>query len=494
MPTLPANGLTPSPGLDRCVQNQHFSKSASSRFNRSILTMDATNYSQDGAESERPTDDNNFDTAAQPGDAAPLVEAASIGQEETPAMPRMGDEIISDIRKRIYYAQPYERFRLTLPDTIRAALSPTNTDNLKEQEIQVENVQSLFKAFLEDKQHLQNVTDDTLRGYRDAWRAFEVYGKHKVSESGLKAFVLKLSIANKKPTGINAYSRSINAFLTWLHENGHTRKRLKIKLQKEPKRVLRTYKTIDAAKLLSFEPEILGDKRMMAMLWVMTDTGMRISEIKALKRKDIDFDDALITVFGKGRKERLVPISTHCRKVLSRWMKEHKHDLVFCNQQGGKLNYNNLRREFMLLLKRVGIEKSEGSFHTFRRLFAKLYAQAGGSLFHLQQTLGHETITMTKRYTQMDTEELSRKHMEASPLKTLMKVANKLNNKGKGGKRGSGTAAPGGGDDSPAKPNNNNGGATAAPEDESGGKGGNSGGAVAGSVDKPKARLIKRKV
>lgn len=278
----------------------------------------------------------------------------------------------------------------------------------------------LFEAFVLEKQYLKGATPKTVKSYRDAWRAFNHYGKAEMTEQGVKNFMVETVKAGRKPGASNAFARSLNSFFTWLHENGHTKKRLKIPLRKAPKRVLRTYKAEEVERILSYAPKTFVERRLLALLALLIDTGARINEALTLERSGIDFDELLVTFYGKGDKERRVPISPTCQKILVRWLKEHKFNLVFCANNGNELWQDNVRRDFRALLKKVGVEKSEGVFHTFRRYFAKEYVRNGGNVLYLQKMLGHATLDMSKRYMELDTDDLTEKHRTASPLKRLI--------------------------------------------------------------------------
>ena len=157
----------------------------------------------------------------------------------------------------------------------------------------------------------------------------------------------------------------------------------------------------------------------MALLYLLIDTGCRVSEALKLTRKAIDFENLLVTLKGKGSKERRVPISIECRKRLYHWLQTHDHEIVFCADSGGKMRYDNARRDFLAVLKAVKVKKSEGSFHAFRRYFGKSYIRAGGNPIYLQKLFGHASLQMTTRYVDADEESLQEAHKALSPLERL---------------------------------------------------------------------------
>jgi site-specific recombinase XerD len=276
----------------------------------------------------------------------------------------------------------------------------------------------LFEMFLKEKQFLEGVSPATIYIYSKAWLAFE---RHKavITKSGVKAFMVSMISSGVKPGTANSYARGINSFLTWLFENDYTEAHLKVPLTKEPKRVLHTYTPEEVEKIINHKPKSRTGKRMMALLFLLIDTGARINEALSLTRKDIDWDNLLVTLLGKGDEERKVPISLECRKHLFRWLNTHDHQFVFCTREGTRLRYDNLRRDFLVILRAVGVEKSEGSFHAFRRYFGKQYIRNGGDSLYLQRVFGHSTLEMTRKYVEADDEDLSRAHKSLSPLERL---------------------------------------------------------------------------
>jgi hypothetical protein len=141
---------------------------------------------------------------------------------------------------------------------------------------------------------------------------------------------------------------------------------MRVPLTSVEKRVVQTYTPEEAKRIITHKPQSRTGKRTMALLYLLIDTGARVSEALSLTRKNLDFDNLLVTLRGKGNKQRRAPISLECRKRLYHWLASHDHDLVFCAEGGGKLRYDNVRRDFLVILRAVKVEKTEGSFHAFR--------------------------------------------------------------------------------------------------------------------------------
>jgi integrase len=105
--------------------------------------------------------------------------------------------------------------------------------------------------------------------------------------------------------------------------------------------------------------------------------------------------------------------------VLFRWLQQHPHSLVFPTTTGSLLRYDNVKRDFMVILRACGVEKTKGSFHAFRRYLGKQYLRNGGNPLYLQRVFGHSTLAMVNRYVEADNEDLQTAHKALSPLESL---------------------------------------------------------------------------
>jgi integrase/recombinase XerD len=276
----------------------------------------------------------------------------------------------------------------------------------------------LFEQFIREKQYISGVTPRTIRTYRDSWKAFQRY-QGEVSASGVKTFVITAGESGVSAGAINTFARSVNTFLTWLHREGHIAEHLKIPKVKQPKRIIPTYTADDVHRILSYKPRNVTETRLLTILALLVDTGIRIHECLSLVRESVDFDNLVIKVLGKGQKERIVPFSIEARKILYRYLQSHKFDVVFPTQDGRQIRYDNLRADFVALLEKVGVQQTEGCFHAFRRFCARQYLSNGGSIRYLQLLLGHADITTTTKYLDNDLATLQREHHQRSPLESV---------------------------------------------------------------------------
>ena len=283
------------------------------------------------------------------------------------------------------------------------------------------NLELLFESFVREKKFLANVSEKTVGWYYQSWKAFKrTVGTDKLDKPIISEFMIRLRETGISPCACNTYARAINSFLTWLYENEHIPENWKIKKIKEEQKVIQTYSEAQIKAFLKWKPQGWYEWRMYALLCTLIDTGARIDrELLSLKWEKVDLDNCLITLSGKGNKERIVPISLELRKVLCRWLGKNENDLVFPTRDGHKMTYRNTLRDFDLLCARLGITGVQTSFHIFRHTFAVNYVRSGGNLFYLQKALGHTSLVMTRRYTELQTEDLSLMHHKTSLLTRL---------------------------------------------------------------------------
>lgn len=157
------------------------------------------------------------------------------------------------------------------------------------------------------------------------------------------------------------------------------------------------------------DPSTCDGQRNRAILETLYSCGLRVSELCDLKISNIYEQEGFIQVFGKGRKERIVPIAESALKEIKKYfafryeldVKSGYEDLVFLNRFGRRLSrimvFNIVKR----YCEEAGVQK-EISPHTFRHTFATHLLEGGANLRAIQMMLGHEQITTTEIYTKVD--------------------------------------------------------------------------------------------
>lgn len=178
----------------------------------------------------------------------------------------------------------------------------------------------------------------------------------------------------------------------------------------------------EVLKLLDIELITPFDYRNKAMLELMYATGLRVSELVKVKLQDIDFNDDIIRTFGKGSKERIIPIGEYAKEYLKKYIELYRplllikgnSDYVFINNHGSDMT----RQGFFKIIKKIVKEKdikSDISPHTLRHSFASHLLKYGADLRTIQELLGHSDISTTQIYTHISHEELKKNYEEYHP-------------------------------------------------------------------------------
>ncbi len=166
-----------------------------------------------------------------------------------------------------------------------------------------------------------------------------------------------------------------------------------------------------------------------AILELLYASGMRASELVNLKATDIDFRSMGIRVLGKGKKERIVPISNAAVKAIRTYQKdlrpvllarnqsERKDTELFLNAQGKKLTVRGLEYILKMVEEKTGIYLGLHP-HELRHSFATHLLEAGLDLRMIQEMLGHATIDTTQVYTHVSLQELNAQYQDHFPMRT----------------------------------------------------------------------------
>jgi integrase/recombinase XerD len=277
-----------------------------------------------------------------------------------------------------------------------------------------------FSQFIRERQYLHNVSPATIEWYKHTlkWLPTET-----PSADELKGAVLKMRERGLKATGCNSVIRAINAYLHWQSAGerkcGPGCQHLRIPPLKEPQLILPTLTVQQAALLINWKPKNPYQRRLHLLVLLLLDTGCRISEALSLRVSEIDFDNMLITLDGKGRKQRMVPFSFELKRALFRFVRDcaRKPDaLLLASKNETRLGRRVMLRDVKLLCRRLGFDPPGRTLHSFRHTFAVNYLRKGGSVFHLQKVLGHSTLEMTRRYANLVTADLQAVHQRISLL------------------------------------------------------------------------------
>jgi integrase/recombinase XerD len=283
-----------------------------------------------------------------------------------------------------------------------------------------------FDQFLKERRYLKNVSEPTLVWYRVAFKSYRrAIGNDLASlptKASLQQFVVRLRERGVRPVTCNTYIGAMNAFCAWLHQEGHLDARVKLAKLRVERRVLVLLDDAQMRALIAYKPTTFGQRRVHLAALLILDTGLRISEGLNLRRGDIDFDNLIIKVVGKGRKERLVPFAPEIRKRLYRFdqfkaAKGIQSELLFAGFNGTRWEKRNSTTSLHLMQRKLGLPRF--GWHRLRHTCATNYLRRGGDIVRLSMVLGHSQITTTQRYLHLVTDDLLASHRRLSILNRL---------------------------------------------------------------------------
>ena len=168
------------------------------------------------------------------------------------------------------------------------------------------------------------------------------------------------------------------------------------------------------------EPMGLRDR---AILETLYSAGLRVAELVGLNMEDLDQDQNIIRVFGKGKKERIAPIGKYASRALDQWFAVREPDpdaspeqrnAIFLNKFGRRLTTRSIGRMIDKYLKQTGLDTIT-SPHTLRHSFATHILDGGADLRSVQELLGHKSLTTTQIYTHVSTRRMRETYEESHP-------------------------------------------------------------------------------
>lgn len=274
----------------------------------------------------------------------------------------------------------------------------------------------------------------TLDAYgRDLQRLVEFAGRRNVqdvaalSAGQLREFVYDLKDQGLQATSIRRTLSAIRTYFAFLIAEGHVTvdPTEKVELPKTWRRLPGVLSREDVEKILD-APQI-GEKlywRDKALLEFAYASGVRVSELASLKVRDLDLEEGMASVFGKGAKERYVPIGRAAQRAIDIYLRELRPALgkrdgdregtVFLNAQGRPLTRMGIWKILRKHVKRSGVKKRVTP-HTLRHCFATHLLEGGADLAAVQEMLGHADISTTQIYTHVDRDYVRQVHKQFHP-------------------------------------------------------------------------------
>ena len=283
-----------------------------------------------------------------------------------------------------------------------------------------------IEEFIDYLRYEKKYSENTIVSYQNDLKKAYIFLKKdftNLSKKDIQNYIQSLS----KKESVSSVSRTIStlkSFYKFLEINKYTKNNPlgTISNPKTTKKLPKVLSEEEVDKLLDINLKTNFDYRNKAMLELMYSSGLRVSELINLKVNDIDLKNASVRIFGKGSKERIVPLDDYAIEALDNYIKYHRKSLfkhsennyLFLNNHGNKMT----RQGFFKILQKISKEKnikSEISPHTLRHSFATHLLKHGADLRSIQELLGHSDISTTQIYTHITSERLQKNYEEFHP-------------------------------------------------------------------------------
>ena len=291
-------------------------------------------------------------------------------------------------------------------------------------------ITSLIEDFLEYLVVERACSNNTLVSYRSDLNQFDEHVNltdvNQITSRHIDKYVKYLSHKGYLSTTKGRKLASVRSFVSYLHSEGIIEND-PTELIPTPKRSQHLPKVLnlsDVKKLLhlplhiSSAPDAMRDA---AMLQIAYASGLRVSEIIGLDVEDIDFTVGSVRCMGKGSKERMVPVHRIALDSIDRYVrrgrttfKQQESKALFLNRRGTRLTRQGFWGIVKKYAKLIGLENSITP-HTLRHSFATHLLEGGASIRHVQELLGHASISTTQIYTHLTVEFVRDQYDNAHP-------------------------------------------------------------------------------
>jgi integrase/recombinase XerC len=293
-----------------------------------------------------------------------------------------------------------------------------------------------FLTHLHDE---RGASEHTIRAYRNdltdfaeflnEWMGREV-SPAEVDRESVRSYLGELYRRGLQATSVNRHLSSIRSLFRFLRREGE-----KVKDPTSDTPSLKTPKNLpthlpvdDAARLMELPDHgTLEGRRDQAMLEMLYGSGLRVSELSALNDGDLDLRDRLVQIRGKGKKERLIPVTQKAVEAVEAYRKR-RHEIessskgkdkeeaspLFRNGRGGRITTDQVR-EILRRYEKKGGFAYHFTPHALRHSAATHLLEDGADLRSIQELLGHSSLSTTQRYTQVDFAHLQAVYDDAHP-------------------------------------------------------------------------------
>ncbi len=297
-----------------------------------------------------------------------------------------------------------------------------------------EQFRAYVERFLTYLSSVRNLSENTVRAYRTDLEAYCDWAEREgvrpleVTHRQLRRFLGELSRARYASKTINRHLSAVRALYRWLVHEGITDKdsAAAVASPKLARTLPKTMTYADAAALMETcdTSDVVG-VRDRAFLELLYASGARISEVSGLDVRDVDVSNAQVRLFGKGSKERIVPLYDTCLEWLRTYLSTSRPQLaahgkdtptqaLFVSTRGNRMSANALRTCFERHVTLAGLDGSLTP-HAMRHTYATELLAGGADMRSVQELLGHASLSTTQIYTHLSVDRLRDAARQAHP-------------------------------------------------------------------------------
>ena len=300
-------------------------------------------------------------------------------------------------------------------------------------------LQDVIKEFIFEIK-LRNYSERTIKGYKNNILKFARYMKNEfeiveieeISHVHIKSYLNFLKGNGLTEVYINTILKNLRSFYKYCFTEGYCLNvALKVGWLRERKTIIKTFSDDEIRKMMDvYNYSSYIHARNKCIMAILIDTGIRNFELCQLKITDIR--ETVIYIMGKGKKERVVPISPYLKKIMIKYERIREgylknnilhYDNYFLSYRNKPLTIEAVERIVRLCGEKANVNKNiRCSPHTCKHYFAQAQLRNGLDVYSLSRLLGHENVTITKRYLQgLKDKEVLELGMKSSPLMNLKK-------------------------------------------------------------------------
>ena len=286
---------------------------------------------------------------------------------------------------------------------------------------------SYLSGFLDYLKNEKLYTIDTLKNYQIDLKQFREFSHsknqdlHTADRLHIESFFMKLNSLGLSPSSLARKASTLRSYFLFLLKTSviSISPMIDIKTPKLSKKLPNILSISDVDTLCNIDASSSVSKRDRAIIEVMYSSALRLSELSGLNIDSVDIASKCVKVIGKGKKERILPLGAKASEALSDWISARcdlrpVDNALFINKFGTRLSNRSIQNRINFWVKKQGLN-CKISPHTLRHSCATHLLEASGDLRAVQEFLGHEDISTTQIYTNMDFEHLNRVYKNSHP-------------------------------------------------------------------------------